>query len=120
MDELRGRGLGARIAKTLSGVEANELRATLVSTLFVFVLMASYYILRPVRDAMASDWTDSEVSFLWNINFLVSAGIVAVYGFAVSRIRLRSIVPAMYGFFAVTFVGFYFGVASISDRTLVD
>ncbi|MDH3491127.1 MAG: MFS transporter [Gammaproteobacteria bacterium] len=120
MNEDKGRGVGARIAKALSGVEANELKATLVSTLFVFILMASYYILRPVRDAMASDWTDTEVSFLWNINFFVSAGIVAAYGFAVSRIRLKSIVPAMYGFFAVTFVGFYFGVASISDRTLVD
>ena len=120
MNKEWGHGVGARIAKTLSGVEANELKATLVSALFVFVLMASYYILRPVRDAMASDWTDSEVSFLWNINFFVSAGIVAVYGFAVSRIKLKSIVPAMYGFFAVTFVGFYFGVASISDRVFVD
>jgi len=120
MNEDKSRGVGARIAKALSGVEANELKATLVSTLFIFILMASYYILRPVRDAMASDWTDTEVSFLWNINFLVSAGIVAVYGFAVSRIRLRRIVPAMYGFFAVTFVGFYLGVATISDRVLVD
>jgi len=120
MNEEKSLGVGARIAKTLSGVEPNELTATLASTLFVFILMATYYILRPVRDAMASDWTDSEVSFLWNINFFVSAGIVAVYGFAVSRIRLKSIVPAVYGFFAVTFVGFYFGVASIADRELVD
>ncbi len=113
-------GIIARLAKTLSEVEANELKATLVSTLFVFILMASYYILRPVRDGMASDWTDSEVSFLWNINFFVSAGIVAVYGFAVSRVRLRSIVPAMYGFFALTFVAFYFGIALLEDRVLVD
>lgn len=120
MNEDKGRGFGTRLAKALSGVEANELKATLVSTLFVFILMASYYILRPVRDAMASDWTDTEVSFLWNINFLVSAGIVAVYGFAVSRIRLKSIIPTVYGFFAVTFVSFYFGVASLSDRVLID
>ena len=31
--------------------------------MFVVVLMSAYYILRPVRDAMASDWTDAEVSF---------------------------------------------------------
>lgn len=113
-------GIVARAAKALSDVEANELRATLVATLFVFILMASYYILRPVRDAMASDWTDSEVSFLWNINFLVSAGIVAIYGFAVSRARLRNVVPAMYGFFAITFIAFYFGVSLLTDRVLVD
>ena len=62
-------GIFARAAKALSQIESNELKATFASTLFIFILMASYYILRPVRDAMASDWTDSEVSFLWNINF---------------------------------------------------
>ncbi len=113
-------GIIARAAKALSDVESNELKATLVSTFFIFILMASYYILRPVRDAMASDWTDSEVSFLWNINFFVSAGIVAVYGFAISRIKLRNVIPAMYGFFAVTFVVFYVGISFVSDRTIVD
>lgn len=113
-------GIIARAARALSEIEPNELKATLVATLFVFILMASYYILRPVRDAMASDWTDSEVSFLWNINFFVSAGIVAVYGFAVSRARLRYVIPAMYGFFAITFIAFYFGVSLLADRDLVD
>ena len=113
-------GIVAKAAKALSEVESNELKATLVATLFVFILMASYYILRPVRDAMASDWTDSEVSFLWNINFFVSAGIVSLYGLAVSRLRLRNVVPAVYGFFAITFVAFYFSISLVSDRVIVD
>jgi len=113
-------GIVAKIAKALSEVEANELKATLVSTLFIFILMASYYILRAVRDGMVSDWTNSEVSFLWNINFFVSAGIVAVYGFAVSRLKLRSVIPAMYGFFAVTFVSFYFAISFVDDRIIAD
>jgi AAA family ATP:ADP antiporter len=113
-------GITAKAAKALSQIESNELKATLVSTLFVFILMASYYILRPVRDAMASDWTDSEVSFLWNINFFVSAGIVAIYGFAVSRAKLRNVIPSMYGFFALSFIAFYFGISLVSDRVLID
>jgi AAA family ATP:ADP antiporter len=113
-------GLIAKAAKMLAEVESNELKATLVSTLFVFILMASYYILRPVRDAMASDWTDTEVSFLWNINFFVSAAIVAVYGFVISRVRLRYVVPFMYSFFALSFVAFYFGISLLDDRVLVD
>ena len=113
-------GIIAKAAKALSEIEPNELKATFVSTLFVFILMASYYILRPVRDAMASDWTDSEVSFLWNINFFVSAGIVAVYGFAVSRTKLRNVIPSMYGFFALSFIAFYFGISLVSDRVLID
>jgi len=115
-----GDGIIARAAKALSEIESNELKATFVSTLFVFILMASYYILRPVRDAMASDWTDSEVSFLWNINFFVSAAIVAVYGFAVSRAKLKNVIPSMYGFFALSFIAFYFGISLVSDRVLID
>ncbi len=113
-------GIIAKAAKALSEIESNELKATFVATLFVFILMASYYILRPVRDAMASDWSDSEVSFLWNINFFVSAGIVAVYGFAVSRAKLRNVIPSMYGFFALSFIAFYFGISLVSDRVLID
>ena len=113
-------GFFARTAKALSQIEANELKATFASTLFIFILMASYYVLRPVRDGMASDWTDSEVSFLWNINFFVSAAIVSVYGFAVSRTKLRNVIPAMYGFFAFSFVAFYLGISFVSDRVLID
>ena len=35
-------GFFARAAKALSQIEANELKATFVATLFVFKLMASY------------------------------------------------------------------------------
>tara|TARA_R110002096_G_scaffold6409_1_gene29646 strand:+ start:3227 stop:4525 length:1299 start_codon:yes stop_codon:yes gene_type:complete len=113
-------GIIARSAKALSEIEANELKATLVATLFVFILMASYFTLRPVRDAMASDWSDSEVSFLWNLNFFVSAAIVSVYGFAVSRAKLRNVVPTVYGLFALSFVAFYFGASTSDDQVLID
>ena len=113
-------GIIAKAVKALSKVESNELKATLVSALFVFILMASYYILRSVRDSMASDWSDSEVSLLWNINFFLSAVLVAVFGFAVSRAKLRNVIPSLYGFFAITFVAFYFGISFVSDRDIVD
>ena len=47
----------------ISTIERREIRAVFFSFLFVAVLMTAYYILRPVRDAMASDWTDAEVSW---------------------------------------------------------
>lgn len=109
-----------RLMKTASKIEANELKAVLLSFTLVFLLMGAYYILRPVRDAMASDWSDTEVSFLWNLNFFISCGVVALYGAAVSKLRFRFLVPGMYGFFAATFVAFYLGVSSIDDSTLVD
>ena len=103
-----------------SKIEANEVKATLSSFLFVVVLMSAYYILRPVRDAMASDWTDAEVSWLWTLNFFISTAVVAIYGFAVSRVRLQRLVPGMYGFFAITFIVFYALASAFADRTLID
>jgi len=110
----------ARAMKAASKVEPHEIKAVLLSFSFVFMLMAAYYILRPVRDAMASDWSDTEVSFLWNINFFISIGVVAIYGMAVSRIRFAVLVPGVYAFFAASFIAFYFGVNAIADRVLID
>ena len=119
MDEQQPNFL-ARLMKSASKIEPGELRSVLLSFLLVFTLMAAWFILRPVRDAMASDWTDTELSFLWNINFFVSAGVVAIYGFAVSHLKFRNLVPAVYGFFGLSFVGFYLVASGAEDRVLVD
>ena len=110
----------ARIMKSASKIEPNELRSVLVAFAFVFTLMAAWYILRPVRDAMASDWTDTEVSFLWNLNFFASIIVVALYGFAVAHIRFKYLVPCVYTFFGLSFIAFYFGVSGVEDRLLID
>ena len=104
----------------LSKIKEREIKAVIFSFLFVVVLMTAYYILRPVRDAMASDWTDAEVSLLWTLNFFISAGIVALYGVAVSKFRFRLLVPTMYGIFALSFVIFYFLGSISEDRILID
>ena len=101
-------------------IEDHEVKAALSSFLFVVILMSAYYILRPVRDAMASDWTDAEVSWLWTLNYFISTAVVAVYGIAVSRLRFQLLVPAMYGIFALTFVVFYVLASTSGDRTLID
>ena len=106
--------------KSASMIKERELNAVVSSFLFVVVLMSAYYILRPVRDAMASDWTDAEVSWLWTLNFFISTGVVALYGAAVSRFRFRLLVPATYGIFAVSFVSFYALGLFYADRTLID
>ena len=101
-------------------IKEREVKAVIFSFLFVVVLMTAYYILRPVRDAMASDWTDAEVSWLWTLNFFISTGIVALYGMAVSKFRFRLLVPTMYSIFAGSFVMFYLLGSISDDRTLID
>ena len=109
-----------RILRSATMIEHNETRTAVLSFIFVFVLMAAYYILRPVRDAMASDWSNTEISVLWNIQLVFSTAMVALYGLACTKISFRWLVPAVYIAFAVSFVGFYLGAWSIDDRVLLD
>lgn len=110
----------SRIVRAATKVEANELRAVVLSFLFVFTLMTAYFIIRPVRDAMASDWTRAETSFLWTLTFFFSVIAVSLYGYIISRVRFAKVVPGVYIFFAASFGAFYFGSGSVADPTLVD
>ena len=92
----------------LAAVEEREFKAIALSFLFVFALMSAYYILRPIRDGMSSDWSDVELSWLWTGTMLVSFIAVSIYGWVVSRIAFRLLVPSLYGFFALSFLCFYF------------
>ena len=114
------RNLMINFLKTASKVKEKEVKAVFFSFLFVVVLMSAYYILRPVRDAMASDWTDAEVSWLWTLNFFISTAIVALYGVIVSKFRFRLLVPTMYGIFAISFIIFYTLGSVFEDRTVID
>lgn len=110
----------AKLFKLATLIEKNEQKAAFISFFLVFILMASYYILRPVRDAMASDWTNTEISVLWNIQFFLSLTFIALYGLIISRIKFRYLVPTIYGFFALSFFFFHFGSGLINDEVLVD
>ena len=101
-------------------VEPREIPAAALSFLFAFSLMAAYYVLRPVRDAMSSDWTDAELSWLWTLNFFISAAAVLLYGFVVSRIELKKLVPGIYIFFAASFMLFYLATLGLSDTGFID
>ena len=100
----------ARLFKAVSKVETNEIKAVFLSFSFAFTLMASYYVLRPMRDAMASDWSDAELSTLFTATFVFSFIAVAFYGAACSRIKVGRLVPGVYGLFALSFFGFYLAI----------
>lgn len=110
----------AEVIKSVTLVERKEQKAVALSFLLIFVLMAAYYMLRPVRDAMASDWTNTEISVLWNIQFFLSLSFVALYGIAVSVFKFRYLVPSVYAFFALSFVSFHFGASLVEDPVLID
>jgi len=109
-----------RIAKTTAKIEAHELRAVLLSFAFVFTILASYYILRSIRDGLASDWTDVELSTIWTFTFFISFLVVALYGFACSKIKFKYLVPGVYAFFALTFFSLYILINTLPEFKLTN
>ena len=101
-------------------IKTNEIRAALASFSFVFILMVAYYILRPVRDAMASDWADAELSWLWTSTFVASAVVVAFYSGVMARIKFKRLVPTVYGFFSLSFLIFYLGTHTADHQVYYD
>ena len=114
------RGPLAGLMQAMSRIEPNEVKAAFASFAFVFILMTAYNILKPVRDSMASDWSDAEVSWLWTINLFVTLGMNLLYSLALSVARLKVVVPALYAFFAASFLVFAFGSDYFSNIELVN
>jgi hypothetical protein len=109
-----------KIRRSATLIEPNETRAVTWSFFTGFTVMSAYFFLRPVRDSMASDWSDAEISQLWTIQFFLSLGLVMFYGLACSKVRFRFLVPAVYTFYAVTFALFFLGSRFLTDAVLLD
>jgi len=98
------------------------------SFLYFFCLLSGYYVLRPVREAMAASSDLQEVfpvalinwfaghgvalqaftlQFLFTCVFLIMVVLQPVYGWLVSRHPRRVFLPVVYGFFIATLLGFH-------------
>jgi len=113
-------GGSSSFLSAVARIEKNELTAVLLSFLLVLVLMTSYSILKPVRDALGADWGNVGLSVTWTINFGLSLFAVALYGVALTHVRFRVMVPAVYIFFALAFLVLYFVRTNVADPTLVN
>ena len=98
------------------------------SFLYFFCLLCGYYVLRPVREAMAAS-SDIEavfppaliasfanrgialgeftLQFIFTAVFLIMLLLQPVYGWLVSRFPRRVFLPVIYGFFIATLLLFY-------------
>ncbi len=110
-------GVLSRFLTSATKIEEGEIKATLLSFSFIFLLMVAYNMLKPARDSMAPEWSDVEVAWLWTINFVFSTIAVSLYGLLVSKVKLKNVVPSVYAFFAASFVAFYLGAGALQDST---
>jgi AAA family ATP:ADP antiporter len=77
-----------------------------LSFAYFALLLAAYYLLRPVRDALAAGLGSGTIKYLSSVVFIASAGAAALYGWLVARVSRRRLVPGLYLSFCVQVLGF--------------
>ena len=79
--------------------EPGERRRLALSFAYFALLLASYYLIRPVRDALAAGSGADSIKYLASAVFLVMLAIVPLFGWLVARVRRSLLLPLTYAFF---------------------
>ncbi|MDH5499570.1 MAG: MFS transporter [Gammaproteobacteria bacterium] len=97
------------------GLERNEYVAVAWSFICFFCVLSSYYIIRPVREAMAVDSGADTVPLLFTATFVVMMAATPVFGWVTSRYSRRVFLPWVYLFFIANILVFWLIFSQIID-----
>jgi AAA family ATP:ADP antiporter len=103
------------------GLEKHEYVAVAWSFAYFFCVLSSYYILRPVREAMAVGSGPDTIPFLFIGTFVTMLVATPVFGWVASRFPRRVFLPWVYLFFISNILIFWavFSQAISDGQTLV-
>jgi ATP:ADP antiporter, AAA family len=96
-----------RWLEKLVAVRPEEMRALLWAFAYFFFLLASYYVLRPVRDEMGLAGGIKNLPWLFTATFVVMLAVLPLFGALVARLPRRRFIPLVYRFFGVNIVLFW-------------
>jgi ATP:ADP antiporter, AAA family len=88
-------------------VQPNEVRALLASFAFFFFLLSSYFVLRPVRDAVAAASGANKLPWLFAGTLTVTLLCNPLFAWLVVRFPVRRVIPIAFHFFTASFLAFY-------------
>ena len=84
-----------------------EAPAVLAAGAMFFCVLASYFVLRPMRDALVLRRSIDDLPVLFTATFAIMTALAPVWGAVVARWPRRRFVPIVYRFFIVQLVGYF-------------
>jgi AAA family ATP:ADP antiporter len=97
-----------RVLRPFTEVRPGEGATALLLALNVFLLLASYYFIKPVREALILSAEGAEVkSYAAAGQAILLLGLVPAYGLLADRLPRRSLLNAVTAFFVACLIGFY-------------
>jgi AAA family ATP:ADP antiporter len=94
------------LVRRLGAVEPGEERATLLAALYFFFALASYFILRAVRDAAGVAAGTDKLPWLFTGTLVTTLVMNPVYAGVVARLPVRRFIPVVYRVFIGLLLGF--------------
>jgi ATP:ADP antiporter, AAA family len=89
-------------------VRPNEVRALLTACLFNFVILGSYYVIRPIRDDIAATGGVENLSWMFTGTLVVTLIANTAFAATVARMPRRRFLPIGYRFLIANLIIFYF------------
>ena len=86
--------------------QRNEVPAVALGFLLFFLLFASYFMLRPVRETFGIAGGVDNLQWLFTGTFVATLVVVPIYGALAQRVPRRTLLPILYGFCAAVMGGF--------------
>ncbi|MBY0510665.1 MAG: MFS transporter [Rhodospirillaceae bacterium] len=93
-----------RFFKFAAKVEPGEVAAVVAGFFLFFFVLGSYFMVRPVRETIATMLGNEAVADLWLYTAIFSIAIIPVYGWLVARVSRKLLLPSIYGIVAVILV----------------
>ena len=84
-----------------------EAQAALIAAVYFFLVLGSYYVIRPIREQLGAAAGGSDVlPLLWTATFIATLVLTPFYGAIVARYPRRVFIPIAYAFFALGMIAF--------------
>lgn len=90
------------------GIRPGEFAAAAWSFTYFFCVLAAYYILRPVREAMAVESGPETIPWLFAGTFVTMLAATPLFGWVASRYPRKRFLPWVYYFFILNILAFWF------------
>lgn len=93
--------------KRIVDVADEEVAALVTSFLYFFALLAGYFILRPLRDAMGVAIGTPNLPWLFTATLVAMLVLVPIYSALVARLSRPRLIPLIYRFFLLNLLCFF-------------
>ncbi|WP_019141753.1 NTP/NDP exchange transporter [Noviherbaspirillum massiliense] len=95
-----------RVLARVVDLRSEETLAVACGFAYFFCLLCSYYLMRPLRDALGLVGGANRLQWLFTATFITMLALVPVFGMLAARWPPHRFVPLIYRFFALNILGF--------------